>query len=163
MNSYPTISHGWFGFQGAPFVKPKKAKVKGSPGNDLIKIHRSASLENIFMYTYIYIHMWPYVCVFVFNHIQLHLICSITLLECNEYVLNALKSDHESSLEGHKKQDQEQVLKAQRVYVTVIPAGFWWFYTYFACHSSEWFLLIMVLLILYLFCYFVILLFRNSE
>ena len=108
MNSYPTISHGWFGFQGAPFVKPKKAKVKGSPGNDLIKIHRSASLENIF----------------IFNHIQLHLICSITLLECNEYVLNALKSDHESSLEGHKKQDQEQVLKAQRVYVTVIPAGF---------------------------------------
>jgi hypothetical protein len=61
--------------QGAPFVKPKKAKVKGSPGDDLIKIfHRSASLENIFMYTYtlFYIYIYTYVTIYVCTRIQPH-------------------------------------------------------------------------------------------
>ena len=125
--------------QGAPFVKPKKAKVKGSPGDDLIKIfHRSASLENIFMYTYtlfyiyIYIHMWPYVC----TRIQPH----STAFDLFNYFAWVQWNRTMKSLEGHKKQDQEQVRKARARLCQCRPCR--------------------VLMVLYLFCYFAIQKFR---
>ena len=88
--------------QGAPFVKPKKAKVKGSPGDDLIKIHRSASLENIFMYTVyifiilliIYIYIYICACVFVFNHIQLHRLLCLSAMNISWMHWNRTMSRH---------------------------------------------------------------------
>lgn len=140
MNSYPTISHGWCGFSPrCPLCETKESQSQRQPRRwfdqnfSQVSIAREYIHVYIYIILHIYIHMWPYMCVLVFNHIQLHLICSITLLECNEI-------GPWSHWKVTKSRTRSRCVKRERVYVNVVPAGFWWFYTYF-----------------------VILLFRNSE